>query len=90
MFIMSADEERIELNPKYIEKLIETRLYAITEKKHHDGAIFTFYCPRCGHNSTVIKPLFFQNLTMDTFMRAVSGIRAIKHPYTCISLRRSP
>lgn len=83
MFIMSADEERIELNPKYIEKLIETRLYAITEKKHHDGAIFTFYCPRCGHNSTVIKPLFFQNLTMDTFMRAVSGYRFETHACVC-------
>ncbi len=83
MFIMSADEERVELNPKYIEKLIETRLYAITEKKHHDGAIFTFYCPRCGHNSTVIKPLFFQNLTMDSFMRAVSGYRFETHACVC-------
>ncbi|HEY3421657.1 MAG TPA: hypothetical protein VGK13_00765, partial [Methanocellaceae archaeon] len=83
MFIMSADEERIELNPKYIEKLIETRLYAITEKKHPDGAIFTFYCPRCGHNSTVIKPLFFQNLTMDSFMHAVSGYRFETHACVC-------
>lgn len=80
---MPADEERIELNPKYIEKLIETRLYAITEKKHHDGAIFTFYCPRCGHNSTVMKPLFFQNLTMDTFMHAVSGYRFETHNCVC-------
>lgn len=80
---MTADEERVELNPKYIEKIIETRLYAITEKKHYDGAIFTFYCPRCSHNNTVMKPLFFQHLTMDTFMHAVSGYRFETHACVC-------
>lgn len=80
---MTADEERVELNPKYIEKIIETRLYAITEKKYYDGAIFTFYCPRCSHNNTVMKPLFFQHLTMDTFMHAVSGYRFETHACVC-------
>jgi len=34
------------LNPKYVEKLVEARLYAISDKKHNDGAIITFLLPR--------------------------------------------
>ena len=80
---MSVDEGRVDLNPKYIEKIIETRLYAINEKKHNDGAIFTFYCPRCGHNSTVIKPLVLPQLSMDTFMQTVSSYRYETHTCVC-------
>ncbi|OPY29716.1 MAG: hypothetical protein A4E28_00730 [Methanocella sp. PtaU1.Bin125] len=75
--------DKAELNPKYIGKLIETRLYAINEKKHHDGVILTFYCPKCSHNNTVMKPLIFHNLTMDTFMQAVSGYRLETHTCVC-------
>ncbi len=76
-------EDKVELNPKYIGKLIETRLYAINEKKHHDGVIMTFYCPKCSHNNTVMKPLIFHNLTMDSFMQAVSGYRLETHTCVC-------
>ncbi len=75
--------DKVELNPKYIGKLIETRLYAINEKKHHDGVILTFYCPKCSHNNTVMKPLIFHNLTMDSFMQAVSGYRLETHTCVC-------
>jgi hypothetical protein len=75
--------DKAELNPKYIGKLIETRLYAIGEKKHYDGVILTFYCPKCSHNNTVMKPLIFHNLTMDTFMQAVSGYRLETHTCVC-------
>jgi hypothetical protein len=76
-------EDTVELNPKYVGKLIETRLYAIGDKKHHDGVILTFYCPKCSHNNTVMKPLIFHNLTMDTFMQAVSGYRLETHTCVC-------
>lgn len=76
-------EDKAELNPKYVGKLVETRLYAIGEKKHHDGVILTFYCPKCSHNNTVMKPLIFHNLTMDTFMQAVSGYRLETHTCVC-------
>lgn len=72
-----------ELNPKYVGKLIETRLYAINEKKHHDGIILTFYCPRCSHNNTVLKPLLLHNPTMDSFMQAVSSYRFETHACVC-------
>jgi hypothetical protein len=75
--------DKAELNPKYVGKLIETRLYAIGEKKHYDGVILTFYCPKCSHNNTVMKPLIFHNLTMDTFMQAVSGYRLETHTCVC-------
>lgn len=75
--------DKVELNPKYIGKLIETRLYAINEKKHYDGVILTFYCPKCSHNNTVMKPLIFHNLTMDSFMQAVSGYRLETHTCVC-------
>ena len=75
--------DKAELNPKYIGKLIETRLYAINEKKHYDGVILTFYCPKCSHNNTVMKPLIFHNLTMDSFMQAVSGYRLETHTCVC-------
>jgi hypothetical protein len=75
--------DNAELNPKYVGKLIETRLYAIGEKKHYDGVILTFYCPKCSHNNTVMKPLIFHNLTMDTFMQAVSGYRLETHTCVC-------
>gem|GEM_PF-5375555 len=71
------------LHPKYVEKLIEARLYAINEKKHNDGAIITFFCPRCTHNNTVMKPLFFHTLTMDSFMHAVSSYRFETHNCVC-------
>jgi hypothetical protein len=75
--------EKAELNPKYVGKLIETRLYAIGDKKHYDGVILTFYCPQCSHNNTVMKPLIFHNLTMDSFMQAVSGYRLETHTCVC-------
>lgn len=75
--------ERTGLNPKYVSKLIETRLYAIKEKKQYDGAIFTFYCPKCKHNNTVMKPIFIGSLTMDSFMHAVSGYRFETHTCAC-------
>lgn len=71
------------LNPKYIEKLVEARLYAINDKKHYDGAIITFYCPKCSHNNTVMKPLFYHTLSMDSFMHAVSGYRFETHNCVC-------
>ena len=84
MFTMTVpDREKDSLHPKYVEKLVEARLYAINEKKHHDGAIITFYCPRCTHNSTVMKPLFFHTLTMDSFMHAVSSYRFETHKCVC-------
>jgi hypothetical protein len=84
LFIMTVPEQdKDSLHPKYVEKLVEARLYAINEKKHHDGAIITFYCPRCSHNSTVMKPLFFHTLTMDSFMHAVSGYRFENHKCVC-------
>lgn len=75
--------ESTEINPKYISKLIEARLYAIKDKKHYDGAIFTFYCPQCQHNNTILKPLFIQNLTMESFMHAVSSYRFEAHNCAC-------
>lgn len=75
--------DRTELNPKYVTKLIEARLYAIKEKNHLDGAIFTFYCPHCKHNNTVMKPLFFNSITMESFMRIVSGYRFETHTCVC-------
>ncbi|WP_424357051.1 hypothetical protein [Methanocella sp. MCL-LM] len=75
--------EKVELNPKYVGKLIETRLYAINEKKHYDGVVLTFYCPRCGHNNTLVKPLLLHNLTMDSFMQAVSSYRFETHACVC-------
>ncbi len=77
------EQEKDSLHPKYVEKLVEARLYAINEKKHNDGAIITFYCPRCSHNNTVMKPLFFHSLTMDSFMHAVSGYRFETHACVC-------
>lgn len=71
------------LDPKYIEKLVEARLYAINDKKHYDGAIITFYCPKCSHNNTVMKPLFYHTLSMDSFMHAVSGYRFETHTCVC-------
>jgi hypothetical protein len=71
------------LNPKYIEKLVEARLYAINDKKHYDGALITFYCPKCSHNNTVMKPLFYHTLSMDSFMHAVSGYRFETHSCLC-------
>jgi hypothetical protein len=79
----SLEGEKPDINPKYVAKLIETRLYAIKDKKHIDGAIFTFYCPNCKHNNTIMKPLFFHNLTMDSFMHAVSGYRFETHKCVC-------
>lgn len=76
-------KENVELNPKYVGKLLETRLYAINEKKHHDGIILTFYCPRCSHNNTVLKPLLLHNPTMDSFMQAVSSYRFETHSCVC-------
>ncbi len=77
------EQEKDSLHPKYVEKLVEARLYAINEKKHNDGAIITFYCPRCSHNNTVMKPLFFHSLTIDSFMHAVSGYRFETHSCVC-------
>ena len=71
------------LNPKYVEKLVEARLYAINDKKHYDGAIITFFCPKCSHNNTVMKPLFYHTLSMDSFMHAVSGYRLETHNCVC-------
>ncbi len=76
-------KDKVELNPKYVGKLIETRLYAINEKRHFDGIILTFYCPRCSHNNTVVKPLLLHNLTMDSFMQAVSSYRFETHSCVC-------
>jgi hypothetical protein len=71
------------LNPKYVEKLVEARLYAISDKKHNDGAIITFFCPKCSHNNTVMKPLFFHTLSLDSFLHAVSGYRFETHNCVC-------
>ncbi|AFD00788.1 hypothetical protein Mtc_2049 [Methanocella conradii HZ254] len=71
------------LNPKYVEKLVEARLYAINDKKYYDGVIITFYCPRCSHNNTVMKPLFFHSLSMDSFLHAISGYRFETHTCVC-------
>jgi len=71
------------LGPKHVGKLIETRLYAINEKKQYDGIILTFYCPQCSHNNTVVKPLLLNNLTMDSFMQAVSNYRFEAHTCVC-------
>lgn len=71
------------LHPKYVEKLVETRLYAINEKKHYDGAIITFFCPKCSHNSTVMRPLVFKALSLDAFMHAVAGYRFETHACVC-------
>ncbi|WP_174591804.1 hypothetical protein [Methanocella conradii] len=71
------------LNPKYVEKLVEARLYAINDKKYYDGVIITFYCPRCSHNNTVMKPLFFHALSMDSFLHAISGYRFETHTCVC-------
>jgi len=71
------------LNPKYVEKLVEARLYAISDKKHNDGAIITFFCPGCSHNNTVMKPLFFHTLSLDSFLHAVSGYRFETHSCVC-------
>lgn len=76
-------EDRGQLNPRYVGKLIETRLYAINEKKHYDGVILTFYCPKCNHNNTVMKPLILHNLTMDSFMQSVSSYRFETHACVC-------
>ncbi len=84
MFNMTVPEQGKEsLNPKYVEKLVEARLYAINDKKHYDGAIITFYCPKCSHNNTVMKPLFYHTLTMDSFMHAISGYRLETHNCVC-------
>jgi hypothetical protein len=84
VFIMTVPEQgKAGLNPKYVEKLVEARLYAIKDKKHYDGAIITFYCPRCSHNNTVMKPLFFHALTLDSFLHAVSGYRFETHTCVC-------
>ena len=81
---MSTDGgDKADLDPKHVGKLVETRLYAINEKKHHDGVILTFFCPQCNHNNTVMKPLIFHNLTMDSFMQAVSGYRLETHVCAC-------
>jgi hypothetical protein len=77
------ESEKPDLSPKHVEKLIQTRLYAINEKKHHDGVILTFFCPRCSHNNTVIRPLILHNLTMDSFMQAVAGYRLETHACAC-------
>ncbi|WP_230742486.1 hypothetical protein [Methanooceanicella nereidis] len=75
--------EKTQLNPEYFKKLIDTRLYAIKERKHQDGAIITFYCPECKHNNTIMKPLFFQSLTMDSFMHTVSSYKFETHNCVC-------
>lgn len=81
---MSVPEQSDDsLHPKYLEKLVEARLYAINQKRHHDGAIITFYCPRCSHNNTVMKPLFYHSLSMDSFMHAVSSYRQETHNCVC-------
>ena len=84
MFIMTVPEQgKDSLHPKYVEKLVEARLYAINEKKHNDGAIITFFCPRCSHNNTVMKPLFFHTLSLDSFLHTVSGYRFETHTCVC-------
>lgn len=77
------EQGKAALNPKYVEKLVEARLYAINEKKHNDGAIITFFCPRCSHNNTAMKPLFFQTLSLDSFLHTVSGYRFETHTCVC-------
>ncbi len=71
------------ISPKYTEKLVEARLYAIKDKKYYDGAIITFYCPRCSHNNTVMKPIFFHSLSMDSFLHAISGYHFETHECVC-------
>jgi hypothetical protein len=77
------EQGKASLDPKYVEKVIEARLYAINDKKHYDGAIITFFCPRCSHNNTVMKPLFFHTLSLDSFLHAVSGYRFETHACVC-------
>ena len=77
------EQDKGSLHPKYVEKLVEARLYAISEKKHNDGVIITFFCPRCSHNNTVMKPLFFHTLSLDSFLHTVSGYRFETHNCVC-------